>query len=718
MSSMGSRWVLWAVCAASSLLAACGGADSGVESGIRESATVVSVAQLQTQNATQPRTQTPVLTQPQPPAQAQIQPPVSDAPAAPAAPALAATTTKPVETGSAKSPPTSVCGTADIGGWTIPTPVKADPARPLRDLQQPGSRIHYVSSATGDDRTAQFYLWNGSQIIDGSGSPVDANGRAYGTDPMNPSSAVKAFKRWAAVGLSTSGKSTASPSELNSALEPATRKGFPDWWLFKRGNSFDLLQDLKSVSTDWRLSLDRGVYASLGVSGGRSPDAVQVVGAYGDICLPRPRFIHPHMSFVRSYEQVFANVAYLSLHFDGHDRSVESLDWTGVKLRYQTKASSNILLEDIWFDATSIQISEKNSSSVKVRRSLITDNFNTDGDHKQGIYYYGEPDGVLQIEESILLRNGFTRGDPTVVWPPSGAQVWDIFSRNLYISGKTDRMKTSFVDSVSMMGASGDQFRPGARVERNFFYQGYVTMGASGGYADSEGPSGTILDNVLQRLVGTGTDDNRGQPGWGFGLTSGAHRVEVRGNIVTGVQHPGTLSAFTLAALGWACRPDTFRYATRDNLIRDNIFDSPRKVAAVQVSDGPQDEKSPGCSNWQYPGVHSNVVENNILIGESGRESQYNPVGPAIGLPNDTIFRGNRMFATREAAALALGWSSPHRTLKTYLESIGVPVESPDGFMEYYRNAVQLRRGQWRADLMSKSILNHFRAGFGQRALQ
>ncbi len=39
------------------------------------------------------------------------------------------------------------------------------------------------------------------------------------------------------------------------------------------------------------------------------------------------------------------------------------------------------------------------------------------------------------------MRNGFTNGDPAVTgWPPSGAQKFDIFSRNFYLSGETDNI--------------------------------------------------------------------------------------------------------------------------------------------------------------------------------------------------------------------------------------------------------------------------------------
>jgi hypothetical protein len=74
------------------------------------------------------------------------------------------------------------------------------------------------------------------------------------------------------------------------------------------------------------------------------------------------------------------------------------------------------------------------------------------------------------------MRNGFTYDVSVLGWPPAPPVFWDVFNRNMYISGETDSMTSGLFDSVSLPGASGDQFRPGMRVENNFFYQGYILM--------------------------------------------------------------------------------------------------------------------------------------------------------------------------------------------------------------------------------------------------
>ena len=603
-----------------------------------------------------------------------------------------------------------------MGGWTVPVPTKADTKITLRNTSQPGSRLHYISAARGNDQTGGIYFWDGSRIIDSAGQARNANGVAYGTDPMKPSVAVKPFKRWAYVGPRPNSTSDIGSPGVPGAVDAAFRGGYPDWWLFNRGETFDLRADLLSFAQETSPSATTG-HGSLAVSGGRSTTERMVVGAYGDVCQPRPRFVHPQDGFVTRFTRatdttIFKNVAYLSLNFDGHDQ-LSGGNYTGIVLYNQTPASTDILFEDVWVDG--VPSSLQTGAQITLRRSLITDAFKTDGSHVEGIFYKGTRQGSLRIEESILLRNGFAHGDPrTTPWPPAGEQIWNIYNRNLYISGETNSMQSGMFDSVSMIGASGDQFRPGARVERNFFYQGYVGMGAHGGYADSEGATGTIVDNVLQRFVGTGTNDNRGQPGWGFQIGGGAYSVEVAHNIITGAQSAANFYGIQLQPLYQDCDVP-LKYASRSNRVHDNVIDSSKASAAVVVTDGVAATHT--CYNWVFRGVIGNSVYDNVLVNSNLRESVYSPAGAAVGTTTDTVFSRNRMFADRSAAAAALGWTDANRTLKTYMQSRGVVVTSADGFPEYFNVATQQRRGRWRAEWTSTELVNHIRTGFAMTPL-
>jgi hypothetical protein len=63
-------------------------------------------------------------------------------------------------------------------------------------MTETGSRLYYISTEHGDDATAEIYFWNGTNIIDASGSTLGSDGQPYGTDPMNPSGKIKEYKNW------------------------------------------------------------------------------------------------------------------------------------------------------------------------------------------------------------------------------------------------------------------------------------------------------------------------------------------------------------------------------------------------------------------------------------------------------------------------------------------------------------------------------------------
>ena len=608
-------------------------------------------------------------------------------------------------------------------GWSRFTPATYDTSvYPLTHLEQPGTRLIYISAA-GSDTAAELYFWDGSRIVDSSGSPTGAGGVAYGTDPMDPTGPIKPFRRWPYVAPRRNAlEDIGTPWDGTSYLAPgehraATRYEFPDWWLFKRGDTFDLHQDYLSFARETNPSVSTISAGTLAVSGGKSDTQCQVVGAWGSLGLSRPRFINATgSSFLSRWSDPQPKyITWLSLHFDG--RGSDSDRRGGFSFLGQNDEAKGIRFEDCWIDATTGMVIQNTSGWFTLFRCVVTDSYReTHSPHVQGIYYYGNRDSRLRIEESILMRNGFGHGDPMTVWPPSGQQYYDIFNRNLYLSGECENMASGLFSSISMMGASGDQFRPGMRIEKNFFYQGYVQMGAHGGYPSGDGPTGTILDNVLLRFKGSGTDDNRGHPGWGFGLTSGAFGVEMARNIVSSAQHEADQYGLTLEALGWYCYSHTYHHATRSNNVHHNIFDTGSAWRAVNVSDG-VDNDSLSCSGWSYPGITGNTISQNCLVNARGIEWENRPHESAAGMSNNTVFSNNRLYDSRSQAAAAEGWPFPDRTLKTYMTSLGEVVTTSDGFLEFFMQARQQRKGYWRSRYASRALVNYFRNGFGMTQL-
>ncbi|MBT8342217.1 MAG: hypothetical protein KJP07_19595, partial [Desulfatitalea sp.] len=531
--------------------------------------------------------------------------------------------------------------------------------------------------------------------MDSSGSTTGEGGKIYGTDPRDPTGPIKPYRRWSFVAPRRVANEEighpwdGSGASVPGGIEPAMRYEYPDWWLFKRGDTFDLYEDYLSFARESNPAIDTINAGSLAVPGGSSETQRQVVGAYGPLGLNRPRFINPvGAGFIwRTTDPCPKHIVYLSLHFDGR----QERNARGFIFLRQSSDAIDIVIEDIWSNGTEGNKVQNSAAQVTVRRSVITDTWTTGGSHVQGLFFYGERAARLRVEESIFMRNGFAYDDlNNTGWPPSGDQIYDVFNRNFYLSGECENMNSGVFDTISMVGSSGDQVRPGMKVERNFFYQGYLFMGAHGGYPDSDGPTGTIVDNVFQRFKARGTRDNRGHPGWGIGLTSGAYGVEVARNIITSAAANLTdfrwSYAIQLEPLGWYCYSHTFHYPTRNNSIHDNIFDTNTANSAFIFIDGIDPDAS-SCdasnpSNWVYPGVTHNTITNNFVINAGGMESEYIPFPNASGTVNDTVISDNTIYPSRTAAASAEGWPDPDRTLKTYMVSLGYPVSpTSDGLM-------------------------------------
>jgi hypothetical protein len=603
------------------------------------------------------------------------------------------------------------CNENDKVGWSNQLPTAYDPAVALTSPTQKGSRIIYISGANGNDETGEFYFWDGSRLVDRKGQSRNSQGLDYGTNPSRPSAAVRAFKHWATVAPRTDGGDLLTKNPIFGTT-PVTRAGYPDWWLFARNETFDIVADFKAVVPN--AVANPNFVASLSVSSGRSSAEPQVVTAYGSLCLPRPRFVNPILDFVTRFESIytptFRHAIYSSLHFDGRGAKEGS---SALRLLGQSAQSRSLIFEDMWFDAANINIGQKNNGEISIRRSLLTDVYSaSDKVHAEGIFYDGGPQGIFRIEESILMRNGF-RGDPkNFSWPPKGDQIWNIYNRNIYMSGLTQSAQSGFFDSISMMGASGDQFRPGMRIERSFFYQGYLMIGGAGGRPMSDGSSGAILDSVLQRFEGVGTNDNRGHPGWGIELTWGANDVQVTRNIVTGAQHPAKSYALKFSPFDLC----PFSYATRNNRVHGNIFDSGSASAALLSVDGVA--YPPGCAKtWVYPGITNNSVYENVLINSGGRQHIYQPRAVAISTKSDTQVQRNSVLVDRNQGIAQLNWKDPNRTLRTYLLSKGVTVASDDGFPEYFEIATRMQRGKWDTTWTARNIVNYFRSGFDMPVL-
>lgn len=650
----------------------------------------------------------------------------------------------------------------DIGGWTEVTPV-AHSGSNLTAVTQTGSRIYYFDPVAGDNTTGEYLLWDGTQLVDQTGSSTGVGGVPYGTDPLDPTGPIKPYKNWgyvapartnAAPGVGGADRGGgASGRYTGTGSNAAYRSAKPDWWLGKRGTTTDLNADRTLFSL-----------AGLGLAlqGGATASGYQLLGSYGPTELERHEFIHPANTtgfFFRTYVAAndltngdFKNVIYLSIKINGHDRPVADARYDGLMLANQP-AATGVLFEDVLITGcatNNITIQFCPGAHITWRRSISMDAFTRSGVsgesglHVQGFFTDNSETTVLRLEEFLAFRNGQEQadgnGDPELVWPPV---TYSHFNRNFYLSGTCDHSESWVKNSISLLGASGDQFRLGINVEKSFFLGGYVSMAAHGG--DTQGASGSYVSNVHQIFRST---LGLGHPGGGFSIEGGARLLDVTDNIITGVAVTSGLQGmvgFAPVSVGHNLQQTQ---VTGNNIVHDNIFIADGASVHVTVLDAiflPDTttftDNGDGTCSWTagstagssfHPCVTNNSVYSNVITGSSTLLTTYTePVGQANygpdsagDLTDSTVYTpANNMRVTRAQAATDFNWPASTRTLLTYVQDIlgltptAQTQEAAVKAMADYAKA-NVRKGQWPDTFTGVGINNYFREGFNLSDLE
>ncbi len=670
----------------------------------------------------------------------------------------------------------------DPGGWTSYTPVATngtDASSYQNFTTMTGTRIYLHSWPSGNDATGKYLLWHPSgYIIDQTGSATDAFGVAYGTNPLDPKGQVFPYKHLAYTAARLDG-SVPGTDALGGAKAIASarfykdvgRVNMPDWWLVKRGEERSLREDylsyLQQTTPGATAPLDGE--STLSYPGGTAADRRQILGSWGDTSLPRSiinkfgeQGVVARWSDDPTFYKQFQHFHFVSLELNGHDRTHTTQDGADFSLFYNAAATVDIQLEDCLIDGIQgINWQAGSDGFLRINRCIGVNTFTKAGAHCAFLHTDNTGAPILQIDDSILLFNGFKNGqDPAIL---SETLVHTIFDRHLYLTGDLDCINSRIRNTVIMYGGSADQFRAGLNLTSSYLLSGGLTMTANGGNALAN--SGAVLDNVLEKFLGDGSAAN---PGFGLSIGFGAHHVDVSRNIVTtaGLSPAECIacagySAFTIG--GWI--PAWFypwHNQTNYNTVQDNIGLIDSASYAVSIEDGTDysntigvtafTEVGDGTCHWVRPNTGlrpdgsdtgvpqvidyfyaptlgtANTVQRNILAGAShGATAQY-VRGFGCFTPNspnttDTTIYGtggnaNVGYTTINAAAAALGWTAPRRCLKTYLASVGIPVYSKTGVPELRAHVISaLRQPVYDTHFMAKAMINHVRAGINMVVL-
>lgn len=313
--------------------------------------------------------------------------------------------------------------------------------------------------------------------------------------------------------------------------------------------------------------------------------------------------------------------------------------------------------------------------------------------------------------------------------------------RNAYCASPSQ-----FIESASICGGSGFQFRHGSRIDRSFMFEGYVQLGhlwlSGGGYPDGAVPAASVKDTtILNYSPGTS-----GQPGWGLNLGGGLADAVIDGLLVSGAHHP-LQTAARIETVGLETSSFWYGLPVRRNIITNSVLDC-GAGPALNVTDGaaisahginnaysvysptannnansvvrvggypvtaaykciqavPKDSGIPltNTAYWQpttpdetnvagyttasAPGtIGCGIASTTAIISTRQRGNLLNYVQQwgAPATTDATIAADAPLYANRAAYAAATGATGTERTLKTYLTDVlGWPITSASGVKE------------------------------------
>ena len=335
----------------------------------------------------------------------------------------------------------------------------------------PGSETHtiYVSSSTGND------AWNGL-------APDHSEG----------------------------GVSGPKASMLSAAR--LLRDGYPDWLLFKAGDTF--------VG-----SIQDGVVTDHWVKQGRSASEPMLLSSYGSGA--RPLIASGTADGLRTWNQLYnghyaSNLAIVGLDFHAHTYTGGSENPHGLWL---LGGGANLLVEDCRFRGYTGNIVIGSDSqggagtltNVLIRRNVVVDAYTTVQDGGAQGLYASDVHG-LAVLENVFDHNGWVDSIP------GSGPNW--FRRNVYIQNGC----TGVVFRGNILaGTDGLQQRPGGICEDNLFLRNALALQfGSGNTPEPDGVTGAVRRNVIL----DGRDLQSGSPrGWGL-IIGNAVNTSIDYNVV------------------------------------------------------------------------------------------------------------------------------------------------------------------------------------------
>lgn len=546
----------------------------------------------------------------------------------------------------------------DQSGWSIITP-SAD------------SRLIYVSSSLGDDETADFYALRDINDIEDPGL-------------------IKPFKTIAA------------------ALG-ASRDGFPDWIILRRGDVWvvNIILELKM---------------------GRSVEERFVITSYGPSS-ERPMIKSESPEVLRIWpDQNYMAIIGLSLY--AYTRDPLSPDFSGwgnvdnsLAVRIYAPhdvVMGSILFEDNLFNFFSKAITLHGGGKfhdIIIRRNVILNSFSENG-HSQGIY---AAHASIFMEENTLDHNGWYKQQVGEGNEDAEGQA-TMFNHNTYFS---DANYTISRNNIFLRASSIHQKwtsnSPGGSVtdqvmsshllmDGNLFVGGEIGVSAGGNTDYNTGPRWhdvNIIDNVML-AIGRDQPTNR-TLGW-YIDASDWDSGNICGNHLLHNDNPSVTNLLGIFITGHSVNVDA-SFNVIYGLMKS---ESSSNAGAITVNKGPKEEIKITDNFIQLvdskmrpmvsDSIDQTTFQNNKYFSEADLDVWFRTNGKDYSFDN-----WNSLVVDAGSSSEELSFLDSERTFETYLLSIGINPTIAD----FVAEASKQSKLNWRRALTAQQINEYIREGYG-----
>ncbi|MGD0769137.1 MAG: right-handed parallel beta-helix repeat-containing protein [Tepidisphaeraceae bacterium] len=483
--------------------------------------------------------------------------------------------------------------------------------------------------------------------------------------------------------------STSDGSDFNDGmLQPVrslqkalslVRNGFPDRILFKRGDVF------AAANLDANIEVE-----------GRSSFEPLIIGAYGNIRLPRP-LLRSHLSLGAHVLPRFLVLQSLDLFADTRDPSAKTFNVKKMSDRQNFGIGLVCSGRFLWIEdcrcrdfgmGLNLQGARNDLfDTLVIRRCQILDS-----------WAFGMSSGIyLQDFQNVLIEENLFDHNGWIEHLPGAGKT--MFNHNMYLQHGAmgeDRHIIVRNNVIARAASHGCQLRPGGLLENNLFLKNPLAAFVS--YSPSVARDNVVLDGDSIAL-----DMPRGQ---GLEFLN-CYTVLCQGNIVA--HKPDKTNGQEGLAFkpeGASGTPAPTRGEFRNNIVYD----------------------------WAGPAFFVVSPPKGLSVHDNDFEQKLNPVVFLKDWKNDYVFRNNhyssglpKPFRIADHGMDLQGWiaqtgetpdpskfqfTDPSRDIASYAKSIGLPDTTLEGFLAAARDQ---RRGHWDNRLTADAVNDYIRAGFARR---